>query len=106
MHEFRHFYLFIFPGVYKFNLVPKVCCILGHKQDVNMRLRYETIDTGIPCNLTTSFTYSLTNLSTEFAIFIGKKKAYLVNLLAITQMTSLPFFLSKPDTKSIVMLYF
>jgi hypothetical protein len=90
----------------KFNLVPKVCCILGHKQEVDMRWRYETIDTSIPCNLTTSFTYILTNLSTEFVIFICKKKPILSQSVDYHPNDITAFFLSKLDTKSIVMLYF
>lgn len=76
----------------KFNLVPKARCILSHKQDVNLGSQ-STIDIGIPCNLTTSFTYSLANLSTESIIFIGKKRANLVNQSTITQTHYCPSFL-------------
>jgi hypothetical protein len=38
-----------------------------------MRSQSETIDFSTPCNLITSFTYNLSNLSTRSVIFIGKK---------------------------------
>jgi hypothetical protein len=84
--------------------VPKASCMLDHNREVNQGSQSETIDTGTPCNLTTSFIYNRANLSIESVIFIGKKRADLVNLSIITHIASLPFFpLGKPNTKSIVM---
>jgi hypothetical protein len=90
-------------SVLKLNFIPKACWTLGYKWEVNLGSRFETIDTGTPCNLTTLFTYNFANLSTESVIFIDKKSIYLVNRSTMNQTSSLPPFpLGNPDTKSMV----
>lgn len=85
----------------KFNFIPRACWTLGYKWEVNLGSRFEIIDTGTPCNLTTLFTYNFANLSTESIIFIDKKSIYLVNRSTMTQTSSLPPFPLGNPTQSL-----
>lgn len=81
-HPFRGW-----EAIFKFNLVPKTRCILGHSLEVNLGSWSDTIDIGTPCNVITSLTFNFTNLFTRFVIFIGKNKVTFVKWYIITHIT-------------------
>jgi hypothetical protein len=81
-----------------FNLVPIAFWRLGHSLEVNRGSLSDTMEIGIPCNLTTLFIYTLVNLSTESIIFTGRA--------TITHIVSFRFLLFDSSvTKSNVMYF-
>nr|GEV86271.1 hypothetical protein [Tanacetum cinerariifolium] len=62
------------------------------KFDVNLGSRSQMIETGILCLVTTSFRYSLANLSIGSVSFIGRKCADLVSRSTTTHMVSFPLW--------------
>lgn len=66
----------------------------------------DTIEVGMPCNLTISLIYRLAKLSKLARTLQGRKWAVLVNLLTMTQIASCPaYVLGIPTTKSIMIWY-
>jgi len=86
--------------VLRFTSVPKARYKSDHNLDVNLGSRSDTIDTGTPWSLITSFTYNLANLSMKYVIYMGKNK---VKFVTRSTITLLP--LGNPITKSMIMSF-
>lgn len=90
--------------VLNLSFVPKACCSFSQSREVNRRSRSDMIDTGAPCSLTLSVTYSSASCSMLQVIFTGRNRALFANLSTITQMASQPLLdQGNPVTKSMVM---
>ena len=81
-----------------FNLVPMAFWRLGHSLEVNRGSMSDTMEIGIPFNLTTLFTYTLVSLSTESIIFTGRT--------TITPIASFHFLLFDSSVTKFIVMYF